>query len=943
METAIFLKEALPESGSYCVFASNTSADRRSQQFFDSVDDVVDAAQDLDTKGYDVYFALASFKEAKSRKVDNVQHLKSFFLDLDCGPSKDFVSQTEALAQLKMFCKQLQLPRPLLINSGRGIHVYWVLSEAVPLDDWLPVALRLKQLCAENNFLADPAVTADAARVLRIPRTHNYKPEIPAEVDFVGTHLPTLVDFDLFSRLLGNDLIPVPTKRFDGANAVMNAALSNREYRFKDILLKTSQGEGCAQIQKALTNPNGVSEPIWRGMLSVLKACSDGSREKAHKISKGYDGYDPEETDSKWDNLTSDKRYTCVKFEETEPETCLQCPNRGKYRSPLHIGKRVREATEEENTVEAPALDLPNAPVNTYVIPKYPFPYIRGTNGGVYIRSQDSEGNENEERIYHNDIYIVKRIVDLELGESVVVRLHLPKDGVREFTLPLTAVTSKEELRKNMSMHGVAVSRVEKLMEYITTWVNELQEKEVADKAYRQFGWIDDEATGFVLGNQMILKDEVVFNPPSKATAGMFPAFEPQGTLDEWREVINFYNKPGFELHQYATCTGFGSVLMQFIDDIACSALHLYSKESGLGKTTAMKASASIWGDPAELVINEQDTHNTKMNRSEVLHNLPLLIDELTNAKSEALSTLALQFTTGKQRGRLISGGNAERLRGESWSLLALTTGNTSIIERIRMKKENPNAEAQRILEVRVEKMFTGSSSKEETDDFSRALGKCYGHAGPVFVQYVINNLDEVKRLIREIQIRIDKKAGLSSENRFWSVHATLTLAGAIIAKQLGLIRFDIPALTDWTVSMLLENKAKAHDMAVSIEQTLNEYVNEHIDNILRIKSTSDLRKIDGTAMESIILPEAVPRNKLVARYETDIKKLYLVPKPLRLWCGEQQINYGAFINDLVEKLGAKRMKMRLSKGTQLNMPPTDVIAVQFSEGDDEEGSIENI
>lgn len=494
-----------------------------------------------------------------------------------------------------------------------------------------------------------------------------------------------------------------------------------------------------------------------------------------------------------------------------------------------------------------------------------------------------------------------------------------------------------------MSMQGVAISKVDKLMEYITTWVNELQEKAVADKAYRQFGWIDDEATGFVLGNQMILKDEVVFNPPSKSTMGMFPAFERQGTLDEWREIIDFYNKPGFELHQFATCAGFGSILMQFIDDIACAALHLYSKESGLGKTTAMKAAASIWGDPAELVINEQDTHNTKMNRSEVLHNLPLLIDELTNAESKALSTLALQFTTGKQRGRLVSGGNSERLRGESWSLLALTTGNTSIIERIRMKKDNPNAEAQRILEVRVEKMFTGSSSKKETDEFSRALGKCYGHAGPIVAQHVINNLEDVKRIIQEIQIRVDRKAGLSSENRFWSVYVTLTLAGAVIAKELDLIRFDIPELTNWAIQMLLENKAKAQDMAVSIEQTLNEYVNEHIDNILRIKSTSDLRKQDGTTMESIILPEAVPRNKLVARYETDIKKLYLVPKPLRLWCGEQQINYGAFINDLTEKLGAKRMKMRLSKGTQLNMPPTDVIVVQFSEGDDEEGSIENV
>jgi len=943
METAIFLKEALPEKGSYCVFASNSSADRRSQQFFDSVDDLIDAAQDFDTKGYDVYFALASFREGNSRKVDNVQYLKSFFLDLDCGPSKDFVSQREAISQLIAFCKKFNLPRPLMINSGRGIHVYWVLSEAVPTDDWLPVAAKLKQLCSDNNFLADPAVTADAARVLRVPRTHNYKPDTPAEVDFVGTHLPTLVDFDLFSKLLGNDSIPVPTKRLEGANAVMNAALSNQEYRFKDILRKTSQGDGCTQILSALNDPNGVSEPIWRGVLSVLKACSDGSREKAHRISRGYDGYDPEETDAKWDNLTSDKRYTCARFEEIEPETCLRCPNRGKYRSPLHIGKRVKEATEEENVVEAPALDLPNTPINTFVIPKYPYPYIRGSNGGVYIRSQDSEGNENEERIYHNDLYVVKRIVDLELGESVVVRLHLPKDGVREFTLPLTAVTSREELRKNMSMQGVAVSRVEKLMEYITTWVNELQEREVADKAYRQFGWIDDEATGFVLGNQMILKDEVVFNPPSKSTIGLFPAFEPKGTLDEWRRIIDFYNRSGFELHQFATCAGFGSILMQFIDDIACAALHLYSKESGLGKTTAMRAAASIWGNPSELVIAEQDTHNTKMNRSEVLHNIPLLIDELTNAKSEALSTLALQFTTGKQRGRLVSGGNIERLRGEPWSLLAITTGNTSLIERIRLKKDNPNAEAQRILEVRVEKLFTGSSDKTETDEFSRALGKCYGHAGPIFAQYVMNNLDEVKRLIQEVQIRVDRQADLSSENRFWSVYATLTLAGAVIAHQLELIRFDIPALTNWCINMLVDNKSRTQDMAVSIEQTLNEYVNEHYDNILRIKSTSDLRKRDGSAIESIILPEAIPRNRLVARYETDVKKLYLVPKPLRMWCGEQQINYAAFVNDLTEQLGAKRVKMRLSKGTPLDLPSIDVIAVQFSGAGDEEGSAEDV
>ena len=943
MDTRIFLKEVLSSSGLYCIFASNSSKDKRSQQFYGSVDYLIDAAVDLDDKGYDVYFALATFNEGKSRKVDNVKHLKAFFLDLDCGPTKDFASQEDAIAALVVFAKKFKLPKPTLINSGRGVHVYWVLSEAIPIGDWLPVASRLKQLCADNNFPADPAVTADAARVLRVPRTHNYKPDVPSEVTFIGEHTPRKVNFDDFSELLGSELIPVPSKRIEGANAMMNAALSNHDYKFKDILDKTRQGEGCAQILRALTDKNEVTEPTWRGMLSVLKACSDGTREKAHKISAGYEGYSAEETDSKWDNLTADKRYTCVRFEEENPETCLQCPNRGKLRSPLHLGRRVKEATEQDNIVEAPALGLPNEPVSTFTIPTYPYPYIRGANGGVYIRLKDSEGNVDEQRLYHNDLYVVKRIVDIELGEAAVLRLHLPRDGVKEFTVPLTAITSKEEFRKNMAMQGVAVTKMDRLMDYITTWVNELQAREMADKAYRQFGWTDNEATGFILGNQKILKDRVEFNPPSKATMGMFPAFVPQGTLDEWREVVEFYNRPGFELHQYVLCMGFGSILMQFIDDIACSAIHLYSKESGLGKTTAMRAAASIWGDPEDIILNEQDTNNTKMNRSELLHNLPLLVDELTNSSGQSLSTLALQFTTGKQRGRLVSGSNSERARGEPWSLMAVTTGNTSLIERIRMVKENPNAEAQRILEVRVEKMFTGSLGKEETDAFSRSLGKCYGHAGPVFVQYVINNIDSVKQLINEVQLRVDKEAELSSENRFWSVGATLTLVAAIIANKIELIRYDVPALNRWTVKMLIENKARTRDMAVSIEQTLNEYVNEHIDNILRIKSTSDLRRQDGTAMDSIIQPEAIPRNKLVARYETDIKRLYLVPKPLRKWCGDQQINYGAFVLEMIEKLGAKKMKTRLSKGTHLNMPPTDVIVVQFSEEDDEAGSTTDI
>lgn len=942
METTKFLEDALADDGLYCIFASNKKIDRRVQKFFTSVADLVDSAKDLDNQGYDVYFALSTFKEDKSRKVDNVKYVKTFFLDLDCGPSKEFANQRDALTALQQFCKTNLLPRPTLINSGRGVHVYWVLKESVCLDDWLPVAERLKALCNKNKFLADPAVTADAARVLRVPKTHNYKPDDPVEVSFIGATDSVLVDFDSFSLLLGGDLIPVPAKRIEGANAMMHAALENQDFKFKRIVERSGMDKGCLQIYDALTKPNEVSEPIWRGMLSILKACSDGTRERAHQISKGYIGYDAEETDAKWDKLTSDKRYTCNKFEEHKPETCLACPNRAKFRSPLQLGKLIKEAVEEDNVVQEPALDLPNSPVNTYVIPKYPFPYLRGANGGVYLHTKDSEGNEDEKLIYRNDIYVVQRVIDPEIGEQIAIRLHLPKDGVREFTLPLTAVGAKDELRKQLAMRGVAVPFVDDLMKYLLTWINELQETTVAQKAHRQFGWVGDGVDAFVLGNQVITKDGVEFNPPSAQTAGLFPAFEPKGTLEEWKELMQFYNRPGFELHQYIICAGFGSILMHFMGGIACSAMHVHSKDSGLGKTTAMYASATIWGNPKQLVLDEQDTHNSKMLRSEILHNLPLYIDEMTNTSPEDLSTLAYQFTSGKQRARMVSGSNTERLRGEPWSLVAITTGNTSAIERISLRKENPSAEAQRILEVQADKIFKSPDTKEETDAFSAKLGKCYGHAGPIFIRYLMDNPDQIFPMIKEVQLRLDKEAAMASENRFWSAGGAVNVAGGIMAQRLGLIPYDMGGIAKFIVDRFKENKRRVGDMAVSLEQTLNEYINEHYDNILKIKSTSDLRKQDGSAMDSLIQPDAIPRGKMVARYETDVKKLYLIPKPFRIWCGKQQINYGSFVNELVKNMGAKRAKVRLGKGTHFQMKGQDVIIVQMGD-DDEAGNTADV
>jgi len=932
MNTEDFLRRTLGSEGYYCLFSFRTKDDRRIQKFYTSVGDMADAARDLDSKGYDAYFALATFEENNSRKVPNVKQLKSFFLDLDCGETKDYPSQDEALVALQGFCKTLSLPKPKLVNSGRGIHAYWFLSEPVGLDDWLPVAERLKKLCAEHGLLADPAVTADAARVLRVPTTHNYKTTPPSPVEFLADDHPDDVDFDKFSALLGGGLIPVPKKMIpSGSNAVMDALLGNRQNKFKDIIIKTINGTGCDQLKTIWKDQETCSEPMWRAGLSIAKFCVD-SESAAHNISKKHEGYTPEDTRDKMELIKGP--YKCTSFDEFNPDVCPNCPNWGKIKSPIVLGSSVMEATEEDNVVEVPALDLPNAPTTTYVIPAYPRPFFRGTNGGVYMRTTNAEGDPDEKVVYHNDLYVVKRIQDVEMGEAVVVRLHLPKDGVREFTIPLTSVTSKEELRKQMSMNGVAVSRMDELMAYMTTWVNELQATSIASEARRQFGWTDDSYTSFVVGNQEIFADSIKANPPSTPTVGLFHAFEPKGTLQEWIDMANFYDRDGFELHQYMVASAFGSPLMA-LSPIACSGFHVHSKESGLGKTTAMYVGASVWGKPEELVLDKNDTQNSRMLRGEVYHNLPLYIDEMTNAKGDDLSDMVYQLSGGKQRNRMTGGGaNTERARGKPWSLLAVTTGNTSIIEKISMYKNGPKAEAQRMLETKAVKLFKEAGTKSITDAHAQNAVSIYGHAGTVYIQYVMSNLEEVKKLRDSVQAKIDEAAGLTAENRFWSAGAANNLTGVLVAKKIGLVNYDTNKLFKYIIKLLRENMNAVADMSSSAGDTLNDYIHEHWGSILKIKSTDDLRKNQGNGMDDLVIPELDPKVRLIGRYETDLKHAYLLPKPLKKWCGQQQINYGSFMQELKDDFEAKTTKIRLSKGTSIRLGLSHVLFVDCSKLD---------
>ena len=933
MNTKIFLESVLGSNGYYCVFGSRLSDDKKVQKFYDSIDAVIDATTNLDQEGYDAYFALGTFEEAGTRKAFNVLQLKSFFLDLDCGEGKDYAEQSEALDSLRSFCETAKLPRPTIINSGRGIHAYWPLTEAISRDEWTPVAEHLKQLCAEYGFVADPAVTADSARVLRVPNTHNHKDEPPKIVSIVG-ELADPISLEDFKALLGeNAFTPVAHKSFipSDMNAVMQALSGSYVSKFRTIMIKSAEGKGCAQLAQAYMDQENISEPQWRAALSIAAFCEDRGT-AIHKLSNKYSGYSFDATEDKVSRIKGP--YLCERFNEYRPGVCTGCQHWGKIKSPISLGREVEEATEEDNVVLQKPADIPVEKPQEYVIPKFPAPYFRGKGGGIFKRMRDEDGDNVEVPVYHNDLYMTSVIEDPDAGTSVVLRLHLPHDGVKEFTVPLSAMTSKEELRKYMAFNGVAIIKVDEIMAYLTQWFNELQQKSAANDARRQFGWTDKTMQSFVIGNMEIHADRVDVNPPSAATAGLMPMFKPSGTFEEWKETLNFYNRPGFEVHQFVVGIGFGSVLMEMFP-INGAIFHVFSKDSGLGKTTAMYAGASIWGNPDMLVLQERDTYNSKMNRAEIYKNLPFFSDEMTNTIPKDLSDFAYQMPSGQQRNRMGAKGNVERTRGEPWKLIAATTGNTSMLERISLYKSLPKAEAQRILEYRAKRMHF--SSKEETDIFSEKLKTHFGHGAVPYIQYIIRNLEGIRTLAKSVQVRVDNAAGLSQENRFWSIIATIGLLGIMTAKKAGLVGYDVAPVSNWIVDLMKHNKDNVTEMGGDVESILTDYLAENYNNVLRIKSTDDARK-GATGLDHLITPDALPRSNLVARYEYDIKRLYLLPKPLKEWCGKQQINYSGFVDGLkTGRTKAENGRQRLGKGTNMNLPAVPVIVVDCSEFMNEE------
>jgi P4 family phage/plasmid primase-like protien len=119
-----------------------------------------------DRPGFATYFGACTRPDASRMGAhDNVAECPALWVDIDCV--KEGLSGALVIETLET----LPFPPTMIINSGGGIHAYWLLTEAQDARD-PQVTDALRQIA---HVLAGDLACAEPARIMRLPGTMNSK------------------------------------------------------------------------------------------------------------------------------------------------------------------------------------------------------------------------------------------------------------------------------------------------------------------------------------------------------------------------------------------------------------------------------------------------------------------------------------------------------------------------------------------------------------------------------------------------------------------------------------------------------------------------------------------------------------------------------------------------------------------------------------------------
>jgi len=292
---------------------------------------------------------------------------------------------------------------------------------------------------------------------------------------------------------------------------------------------------------------------------------------------------------------------------------------------------------------------------------------------------------------------------------------------------------------------------------------------------------------------------------------------------------------------------------------------------------------------------------------------------------------LAYSMSQGRGKDRLKASTNEMRANITSWATMSLASSNASFYEKMASKKYQADGEMMRLLEYKID--YSDAIPAEEAKNmFDHVLKQNFGHAGDIYAEWLVCNLEEAIDTALGIQKKIDKELRLTQRERFWSAFAAANITGGLIAtKRLGLIDYPMKEIYAWTIALITDLRKEVAPPVQNVSMVLADYIHRNIHSILVVPDQVDNRT--SGMMQAAPLLE--PSRGLLMRYEPDTKLLYLAAKPFKDDCVTYQINYKETLLKLEnEGVYQKTGNKRLSKGMKVIAPAVHCLIFDCSNED---------
>lgn len=413
--------------------------------------------------------------------------------------------------------------------------------------------------------------------------------------------------------------------------------------------------------------------------------------------------------------------------------------------------------------------------------------------------------------------------------------------------VPMCDMENPQELLKLVKGHGGEIcargQKGAKLVSYVNALSRAYRKDHGRNSAIvQQAGWFspneedeDRNPVAFLLGKKIITRSgmKVYAKLDAGAEASNTYFGDQRGTLEGQKRILAAYNEnsEGAMVSKVFCSWALGTILGQFLPQKQ-AVPYLYSNKGGRGKTAMVAVAFSLWGNGTYLTLSPNSTKAAFMQYPSRRGCLPTFMDDVTRGGRFSMEEYKNIILTSTQRVEGAASNSTGRglIRGTLKLKGAIAmSGNIPTNDMLDDKGPSVEASYRRLCLMRWKVMpayddgipLSRRPARPKVDgmDIDQATLAHFGHIGPMFVQWVLDNFSMVRDEINQQYQRLLDKAytdpsGRGTHMTFICATAACARVGAIWMHKYGIVPgWDIEALLDRIDTMGEDTRAEVDNL----------------------------------------------------------------------------------------------------------------------------------